>query len=130
MILETTYTDKDVTLTINQTVGGPFTFLQRIRMGGIGSHRIMIKSVSKGLKQYINPGHSSNFTNIELRPRGILFHLKFRTQSYAWIIPFEDLDVSGDFAKWSDSEHSLLFQNPALNNHSFFKKVIDYSRTA
>jgi hypothetical protein len=123
MILETTYTDKEVTNTINEMVGQPFGLWKRIKMGGIGSHRIMISEVSDELKDYINPGFSINNINIELRPNGIIIHLKWRTQTFGWVIPFDRLEVINDCSQINDSNHCITLINPLDYNKSFFNKL-------
>ena len=123
MVLETTYTDKEVTKAINDAVGQPFDFLTRIKMGGIGSHRIQINRVSKGLESYINPGHSTNHVNLELRPLGIIVHLKWRTQTYAWVIPISKLEMSLQYDNISDGTESIDLLNSMEYNESFFKKL-------
>lgn len=122
MIFDTTYTDKEVTLAINELVGKPFSLLKRLQLGGIGSHRIVIDQVNDELTEYINPGHSLNHVNIELRPNGILVHLKRRTQTYSWAIPFSMLQWSENKAYLSDGTHTIKLKNPFAYNESFFKR--------
>ncbi len=45
MILETTHTNKENIELINDLVGKPFSFLQSLRMKGIGSKRMIIDDV-------------------------------------------------------------------------------------
>ena len=57
-------------------------------MGGIGSSRLIVEDISPDLKpknlQTIDP----NFSNIELRPKGIIVNFTNRLDRYAWIVPF------------------------------------------
>lgn len=123
MILETTYPDKEVTKSINETVGVPFSFKQRIVMGGIGSHRMEISEVSNELLPYINPGHSVNNINIELRPKGVLIHLKRRTETYCWVVPYKKLKTSESFSQISDDQYFIHLKNGMQHNSSFVKKL-------
>jgi len=51
MVHNTTYPDPQITYLINQTVGKPYPFLQRIKMGGIGSKRMNILTLSPSLQK-------------------------------------------------------------------------------
>ncbi len=125
MIFDTTYTDKEVTFEINKLVGKPFSFWKRIKLGGIGSHRIIVASTSESLQPYINPGHSTNYVNFELRPNGTIIHLKHRTQTYAWAIPFKQLKFDDTYEHVSDGEHSLSLKNPMEHNEGFWRKLVE-----
>lgn len=127
MIFETTYPDKEVAKSINQTVGQSFGFIQRIRLEGIGSHRIEVDQVSTELAQYINPGHSVNNINIELRPSGILVYLKKRTETYCWVIPYYELQTTDDLSEISDGAHFIHLKNAMQYNASFIKTLKELS---
>ncbi len=51
MIVDNSVPTPDLNRKINKLVGSPFSFLARYRMGGIGSHRMNIKSYSKGFEK-------------------------------------------------------------------------------
>ena len=123
MVFDTTYTDKEVTIEINNLVGKPFSFKERFKLGGIGSHRIMVTETSDKLEQYINPGHSIKHINIELRPDGIIVHLKRHTQTYAWTIPYQKLDFESPYTTISDLTHHISFSEPLKHNKGFFKRL-------
>jgi hypothetical protein len=46
MILNTTHYNKEHKQIINDLVGAPFSFMQRVRMSGIGSKRMIVDEVS------------------------------------------------------------------------------------
>ena len=123
MIFDTTYTDKEVTKSINSRVGLPFSLWERLKLGGIGSHRIQVASISDNLKEYINPGLSVNNINIELRRSGIIIHFKRRTQTYGWVIPFTSLHQENFYQTISDGTYTINLRNPILHNASFFQKL-------
>ncbi|MEM6831781.1 MAG: hypothetical protein AAGA66_14235 [Bacteroidota bacterium] len=124
MIFDTTYTDKEVTKSINDLVGKSFGFWDRIKLNGIGSPRMIVLKVTPKLSEYINPGESTNYTNIELRPEGIIVHLKKRTQTYGWVIPFQYLSFNDTLSEISDEAHTIQLNNPSHDSLSFLNKII------
>ena len=76
MVLNTTHYNKDHKQIIEDLVGSPFTFMQRLRMNGIGSKRMIVDEVSPNLTSLMNIVSDLNYANIELRPKGILIMIK------------------------------------------------------
>ncbi|NNE78562.1 MAG: hypothetical protein HKN31_15980, partial [Pricia sp.] len=46
MLLNVSYSDKEITRKIDEEVGKPFTLKERLAMGGIGSPRLFITATS------------------------------------------------------------------------------------
>lgn len=88
MILETTYANKNNKKLINDLVGKPFSFLESLKLKGIGSKRMIIDDVSPNLKSYLNLVSDINYGSIELRPNGILIAINKGLKNYTWVIPY------------------------------------------
>ena len=106
----TTFDNKERTEEINQILGKPIGLLDSIKLGGKGSHRMLVEEVSDKLQIVINPITQVNYGSIELRPKGIIFHfVQGGLKSYAWLIPYYKLSIfftesitihaDGEFAK-------------------------------
>lgn len=93
MIFDTTYSNTDATKSINRIVGKPFSFFQSLKLRGIGSKRMIIENVSPNLSQYLNTVSGVNYSNIELRPIGILIRINKGLQTFAWAIPYYHLVI-------------------------------------
>jgi len=93
MIFTTTYTNKEAKELTDDLIGLPFTFLQSLRMGGVGSKRMIIEETSQNFHQYINKISDINYANIELRPEGIIVLLNKGLHNYNWIIPYRQLVI-------------------------------------
>ena len=93
MLFNTTYVDNEVTREINSILGKPYTFLKAIQMKGTGSHRMMIEEVSPHFRNVLHTHSDINYANIELRPKGIIFHINNGLQNYSWIIPYHKLVI-------------------------------------
>ena len=128
MILNTTHRNKEHENLINDLVGKRFSFLQSIKMKGIGSKRMIIDEVSSNMKSYTNTISDVNYANIELRPSGILIMINKGLKNFTWIIPYYQLVIyktdgssihaQGRFIKFRNN-------NNFKENKSFFDKLLD-----
>ncbi len=125
----TTHSSKKNKAAINDLVGKSYSFWDRIKMGGIGSPRLMVEQVSLQLDMVINEKTLVNYATIELRPKGIIMHFVKGIQSFAWAIPYYRLSIftgdqitihgEGQFAKLRRDKQSQSI-------HDFIVKVIEY----
>lgn len=93
MILNSTQSNKEYKDTINDLIGKPFSFFESIRMGGVGSKRMIIESVSPNIQQYLNVVSDINYANIEMRSNGILVYINKGLKNFTWIIPYYQLVI-------------------------------------
>ena len=91
VILDSTHPNKEHKKIIEDLIGKPFSFLQSVKMNGIGSKRMIIEDVSPNLKQYMNKIDDLNYANIELRTEGILIYINKGLRNYTWVIPYHHL---------------------------------------
>tara|TARA_B110000240_G_scaffold143597_1_gene158875 strand:+ start:1015 stop:1437 length:423 start_codon:yes stop_codon:yes gene_type:complete len=128
MIFNTTHSNKDATATINDLLGKSYSFIQAIKMGGVGSKRMVIDAVSPGFLKVVNTVSDINYGNIELREKGILVHINKGLKNYSWAIPYYQLHTyktegfsihaQGNFVRFKDNK--LLKENK-----KFIAKIID-----
>nr|WP_321222481.1 hypothetical protein [uncultured Psychroserpens sp.] len=93
MILDSTYHNKEHKSIIEDLIGKPYSFLESLKMRGVGSKRMIIENVSPNLQQYLNTVSDINYANIEMRPNGILIYVTKGLKNYTWIIPFYQLVI-------------------------------------
>jgi len=128
MILNSTHTSKTNTKMINDLVGKPFSIIERLRLKGIGSKRMVIEKVSLNLKQYLNSIADINYANIELRPTGILIHINKGLQNFTWALPYYQLVIYKTNGSSIHGQGKFIhFKNNMLltENRGFFKKMMD-----
>lgn len=82
MIIDSTAITPDLARKINKLVGKPFSLLVRLRMGGIGSHRMCVKAYSRGFENLLQRNSKLLYSNIELRPKGIIVHISQRNHRF------------------------------------------------
>lgn len=93
MIFDITYFDTQTKITVNKTLGKSFSFFERIRLNGIGSSRMIISSVSPKIAEYLGDNSNLDYANIELRPKGVIVHFRYKMREYIWLIPYHQLQI-------------------------------------
>ena len=127
MLFNTTHTNSEAKELINDFLGHPFSFFQSIKMGGIGSKRMIIDEVSDNFSNLLNRVSDLNYGNIELRPNGILVMINKGLENFTWVIPYRKLVIyktyglsihaDGKFIRFRESK-------TYKENKGFFKKMI------
>ncbi len=128
MLFNTSYTNKEYTQESIHKLGKAFSFFEKIKMGGIGSSRLVIEELSTKLQPKNMQSIAINYANIELRPKGIIIHFTNRLDRYSWIIPYYRLVIyrtqtfsihaNGHFIKFKKNKNYL-------DNKKFIDKMID-----
>ena len=93
MVFDTTYKNKDYDQQSTSLVGKPFSFIEKIRQGGIGSGRLIINSKSPKLDLGKLKFEEIDYGNIELRPKGIVVHYTRGLERFSWVIPYYRLVI-------------------------------------
>jgi hypothetical protein len=128
MIFNTTYNNKDAAATMNEVLGKSYSFIKAIKLGGVGSKRMVIDAVSPGFLKVINSVSDINYGNIELREKGIIVHINKGLKNFSWPIPYYQLHT---YKTEGFSIHAhgnfVRFKNDKLlkENKSFIAKIIN-----
>lgn len=125
IIFNTTYTEKSDLQQINRLLGKSFSFYQKLRLGGIGSSRLIIKNVSHNFQGIINKVSDLNYANIELRPKGIIVHVTSQVKRYSWAIPYYKLIIFNATFFSVHSDGAFIQMKKSNVNKSFVKKMIN-----
>ena len=129
MIFNTTLNNKDATATINDMLGASYSFLQAIKLGGVGSKRMIIDAVSPGFLKVINSVSDINYGNIELREKGIIVHINKGLKNYSWAIPYYQLHTykTDGFSIHAQGNFVRFRSNKFLKeNKKFIEKIINF----
>jgi hypothetical protein len=128
MIFNTTLNNTDATATMNDLLGKSYSFLKAIKMGGVGSKRMIIDAVSPGFLKVINAVSDVNYGNIELREKGIIVHINKGLKNYSWAIPYYQLHTykTEGFSIHAQGNFVRFKSNKLLKeNKQFIDKVIN-----
>lgn len=128
MILNTTHSHPEHKQMIADLIGEPYTLVQRLKLGGIGSKRMIVDEVSPNLHSVMNIVSDINYANIEMRPKGILILMNKGLKNFTWIIPYYQLVI---YKVNGSSIHAqgrfIHFKNNKTfkENKKFFDKLLD-----
>jgi len=127
MLYNISYKDLKIEREINELVGKPFTILESIKKGGIGSPKLFITRCSSTIYDLLHVNNSAKFCNIELRPKGILIGFQSRLDIFVLAIPFYKLVIfkPGDSITFHVDHHyiSVDYSKNTKNIESFIKKM-------
>ena len=125
MIFDTSYYDPEIKKIIDETLGKSYSFVDRLKMKGIGSSRMEILDCSSDIKELLPSGFTGNFASIELRPKGVIVHFKKFTEHFSWIIPFYSLSIIQSNTINIHSKGSFIkLQLRSKNSTPFIQKLI------
>ena len=127
MILDSTHHNKDHQKLIDDFVGRPYTFWEALKRGGVGSKRMIVKSLSPNLNFISNLSSDINYANIEVRKKGILIRINKGLKNYTWAIPFYQLVFyKSDFTSIHAQGRFVQFKNSKTfkENKRFFQNLM------
>ena len=129
MLLNVSYSDKDIARKIDEAVGKPFPLRERFAMGGIGSPKLYITETSIEIQNLLILDNNRNTCNIEIRPKGIIVRFRSLLETYGLIIPYYKLKLY----KGKSTIHSIYRDHHFIKVKSdtqaiqrFFKKLLDH----
>lgn len=128
MLLQVSYYSKQKERQIKELVGEPFGLIHRIKNRGIGSQKFTVRSANAQILDLYAHQSGEIFTNIELRPKGIILWFRSRIDVYALMMPYYKLSVynnAGYLNVYADTWKVIL--KPAHNqplNMSFVTKLL------
>jgi hypothetical protein len=128
MLINTTHYNKEHKQIIEDLIGPSFSLVQKLKMKGVGSKRMIVDEVSPNMQSVMNVVSDINYANIELRPKGILIMITKGHKSFTWIIPYYQLviyKVNGSSihaqGKYIHFKNNKMFKE----NKRFFNKLLD-----
>ncbi|MGO3182601.1 MAG: hypothetical protein ACTIJ9_07190 [Aequorivita sp.] len=135
MLLLVSYNDRVITSKIDKELGKPFPLMERFKMGGIGSPKLILIETSIQISNLMNVDNNRNVCNIEMRPKGIIVGFRSQLNSYALIIPYYKLAIyKGRAEEYTIHKDNYFFKFEAHAEdkgiHKFIKKLIEAKNQA
>jgi hypothetical protein len=128
MLIDTTHHNSEHKQIISDLVGKPYSLVQKLKLRGVGSKRMIIDEVSPNLQQVLNTVSDINYGNIELRPKGILIHITKGLKNFTWIIPYYHLviyKINGSSIHAQGKFVHFRANKTFRENKKFFDKLVD-----
>ena len=129
MIYNSTYTDIEKDIETETLVGKKYNLIKTIRLGGIGSKRLIVDELGVNFKKLIQQKNDIIYSNIELRKKGIIVYIVDGQKRFTWVIPFYKLVIYKTPSFSIHSEGNFIRYSNKLNhkqNLIFFKKIVDH----
>ncbi|MBL6648820.1 MAG: hypothetical protein ISP56_00975 [Flavobacteriaceae bacterium] len=128
MLKNVSYNDDKTISEINDFVGKPFSIFERIKLGGIGSSKLLITKTDSIINNLLELDHNINYCNIEIRPKGIIIRFRSLLDTYALIIPYFKLKLfkgkSNEYSVYIDKYYIKVIAKKK-GEHNFFKKILN-----
>lgn len=128
VIFNTTHTNRENEEIINDLIGKKYSFLEAIKLGGVGSKRMIVEQVSVGFNDLLNTVSDINYGNIELRKNGILVHITKGLQNFSWAIPYYQLHIykTGSYSIHAQGNFVRFKKNKLYQeNKKFLDRLLD-----
>lgn len=127
MLKNISYNDPVIKREIDLAVGKPYSFWQSLKMGGTGSQKFIITNASDEIEDLLNRENATNYSNIELRPKGVIVGFKSHTNIYGLIMPFSKLKATINQSQLVLQTEDFFVKLKTFNNaaidRSFFAKL-------
>lgn len=125
MLVNISFLDRKTQELIDTTVGQAFPLIERLKMKGVGSPRLLITDGSPDLKALFEVNLDTTYCNVELRPKGIIIRFRSLLDTYALIIPYYSLTVYQMAELWQfHIDGQFISAVPELNKNSNRKFLI------
>ena len=128
MIYNISYKDNKQIELINNSVGKPYSLIDKIKLGGVGSPKYYIKSSDKKIDSLLILDNNDNTCNIEMRPKGIIIRFRSLLETFALVIPYFKLSIfkpTGDTYSIHSGENKIIIITQTENKRKFIKRVLE-----
>ena len=126
-IYNISYKSKETDKLINEELGKAYSLFNKLKLGGIGSRRMIIEHLSERINHLKLSVSGLQYGNIEIRPSGIILHINLGIYTYAWTIPYYHLNIyNGDFFTIHGGGNYIQFNKEKSwkENRKFLTKLI------
>jgi len=129
MLRNLSYKDLEIEKEIINLVGKEFDFFDKIKKGGVGSKKLLIKKSDNKIYQILSKSYDLNECNIELRKKGIIIYFRSKQSTYGLSIPYYKLiifKVDKNHYTINYNEHFLKIRIKNKSDHKFFIKISEH----
>ena len=129
MLLNISYNRPRIKNQIEENIGRAFSLVDRFKMGGIGSGKLVIETTSQQIHNLLILDSYRNVCSIEMRPQGILLSFRSLLETYGLVIPYRKLHIykgkSQQYSIYMD-DYFVKVKADEKRIHKFMRKVLDY----
>ena len=128
MLKNISYNNLNVIDEINKLVGKPYSFLEKIKRGGVGSKKLLITKADKVIENLLILDQNINNCNIEIRSSGIIIYFRSLLETYGLIIPYYKLvvfKVSKNEYTFNVDSKFVKIKIKSEKDHAFIRKIME-----
>lgn len=126
MLLNLSYKDKKIKSKINKEVGDEFNFIEKFKLRGNGSPKLLISECSSNIDELLSLNNNIKKCNIELRKKGIIIRFRSLLETYGLIVPYYKLKIfkgkKDEISLYKDN-FSVKLKIVGKDVKNFFKKL-------
>ena len=126
MLLNLSYKDKKIKSKINKEVGDEFNFIEKFKLRGNGSPKLLISDCSSNIDELLSLNNNIKKCNIELRKKGIIIRFRSLLETYGLIVPYYKLKIfkgkKNEISLYKDN-FSVKLKIVGKDVKNFFKKL-------
>jgi len=126
MLLNLSYKDKKIKSKINREVGNEFNFIEKFKLRGNGSPKLLISECSSNIDELLSLNNNIKKCNIELRNKGIIIRFRSLLETYGLIVPYYKLKIfkgkKDEISLYKDN-FSVKLKITGKDVKDFFKKL-------
>ena len=127
MVKNLSYNSKKNRTILFEIVGRAFSLIERIRLKGIGSGKLIIIDASEEIIELLKLDNNINYCNIELRTNVIIIRFRSLLETYGLIIPYYKLVIykgeSNIYSFYKDNYY-IKFMADNKKTSLFVKKIV------
>ena len=128
MLFNISYNDEKIRIKIDNLVGKPFSLVERLKKGGIGSGKLIITKADKEIENLLILDKNINYCNIEKRKNGIIIMFRSLLETFALVIPYYKLiifKVTADEYTFNIDHKCLKIKVKNKGDHNFIRSITD-----
>ena len=126
MLLNLSYKDNKIKSKINKEVGDEFNFIEKFKLRGNGSPKLLISECSSNIDELLSLNNNIKKCNIELRKKGIIIRFRSLLETYGLIVPYYKLKIfkgkKNEISLYKDN-FSVKLKIVGKDVKNFFKKL-------
>lgn len=127
MVKNLSYNSKKNRTILFEIVGRAFSLIERIRLKGIGSGKLIIIDASEEIIELLKLDNNINYCNIELRTNGIIIRFRSLLETFGLVIPYYKLVIykgeSNIYSFYKDNYY-IKFMADNKKTSLFVKKIV------
>ncbi len=128
VIFDITYNNRKIKRQIEDLVGRPYSFIERIKLRGIGTSKMQIIEAAPEIDKLLKVSSSTAYCYLEIRTKGLIVGFQSQLKILALPIPFQQLSIYYNSGLLSVYGNQLFLKmRPPFNgvvDKRFLKKVL------